>query len=91
MAEAAAEGFRVVAETVTNHAVTSKDWERHRHLFPGCSFQKISHVHLEGPVSLCLAGLLIGAHVGPLLYGLFLAVAYGVVERQEPRGAKDLD
>ena len=48
-------------------------------------------MHLEGPVSLCLTGLLIGAQVGPLLYGLFLAVAFGVVERQEPRGAKDLD
>lgn len=51
MAEAAAEGFRVVAETATNHTVTSKDRERHRNLFPGCSFQKISHVHPEGWVS----------------------------------------
>ena len=53
-------------------------------------FPEISHMHLEGSVSRvspCLMGL-IGAQVGSLLYGLFLAVAFGVVERQEPRGAK---
>ena len=87
MAEAAAEGFRVAAETATDHAVTSKDRERHRHLFPKCYFQKISHMHLEGSASLCLASLT-GAQVGPLLYGHLLTVAFGVVERQEPRRSR---
>ena len=77
----------MVAESAANHAVTSKDRERHRHLFPKCSFQKISHMHLEGSVSLCLAGLT-GAQVGPLLYGHLLVVAFGVVERQEPRRSR---
>lgn len=84
MAEAAAEGFRVVAETTANYAVTSKGRERHRHLFPKYSFQKISHMHLEGSYSLCLAGLT-GAQVGPLLYGHLLTVAFGVVEPRRSR------